>query len=211
MRFVRGDLVTDAGLVHLQELKGLRYLSLPSQTTDEGLEHLQALPQLQSLHLSNAKINGDGLVYLRGMRKLTTLNLSYSRVTDEGLVHVKRLRNLEILNLKGTSITDAGLVHLGGLKRLKMIILNKSVNRITAGGIARPKQKLPKCATANQLATHRFARQFPRQNCAAASERQPKRPHMKRLVMGMVGRGSSSFEEIRVPCRVRAANHFLVG
>lgn len=63
---LRGTLVTDAGLVHLQGLKRLRLLHLAgTQVTDAGLVHLQGLTQLRSLDLTGTQVTEEGVANLQ--------------------------------------------------------------------------------------------------------------------------------------------------
>jgi len=49
------ELITDAGLVHLQQLTNLDFLNLnyAKTITDAGLEHLKGLTRLEELWLSD--------------------------------------------------------------------------------------------------------------------------------------------------------------
>ena len=57
--------VTNAGLVHLKELTGLKVLYLfDTKVTDAGLVHLKGLTKLKQLHLDDTKVTDAGLVHL---------------------------------------------------------------------------------------------------------------------------------------------------
>ena len=114
--------VSDAGLVHLNELTELTVLSV-SQVTDAGLRHLEGLMKLSKLYLSGPGVTDAGLVHLKGLTNLSELTLWDTQVTDAGLAHLRGLSNLAELNLWGTQVTDAGLVHLKGLTRLSKLWL----------------------------------------------------------------------------------------
>ncbi len=164
--------VTDAHLVHIQDLIHLRYLMLMGarvNITDRGLMHLQDLSQLQILELyGNTEITDNGLVYLRGLTNLEELNLGLTQVTDgglinlkdmkklkrldlndsfkvadAGLIHLQGLTNLHTLNLDCTRVTNAGLLHLRNLSKLRNLYLSETT--VTEKGIDNLRAALPKC------------------------------------------------------------------
>ena len=54
--------MTDAGLVHLKDLKTLTNLTLQNtQVSDAGLEHLKELKSLKHLGLRKTKVTAKGL------------------------------------------------------------------------------------------------------------------------------------------------------
>jgi hypothetical protein len=57
--------------------------------TDDVLVHLQELRQLRFLFLDGAKITDAGLVHLRRLSQLQTLDVRNTKVTDQG---VKKLQ-----------------------------------------------------------------------------------------------------------------------
>ena len=134
--FSRIAKVTDAGLVHLKGLTGLKSLALSgTQITDAGLVHLKALTKLQTLSLPR-QITDAGLVHLKGLTNLQTLSLP-RQITDAGLVHLMGLTNLKSLSLP-KQITDAGLVHLKGLTKLEDLWLRNT--QITGLGLVHLKE-----------------------------------------------------------------------
>ncbi len=138
-------LFADAGLVHLEEMVGLKELVLDdAQVTDAGLAHLRGMARLEFLGLDRAQVTDAGLVHLEGMSRLQFLNLRGTRVTDSGLAHLKGLKNLHSLNLVGTGVTDAGLMQLKDLDQLTELWLGGS--KITDGGLIhlRGKSRLTK-------------------------------------------------------------------
>jgi serine/threonine protein kinase/Leucine-rich repeat (LRR) protein len=117
--------VTDAGLAHLKELKGLTYLFLTNTpVTDAGLEHLKELKGLTVLDLNDTKVTDTGLAHLKELKALGHLGLDNTAVTDAGLAHLKELKALTRLDLNNTPVTDAGLTHLKELKALARLDLN---------------------------------------------------------------------------------------
>lgn len=105
--------ITDAALVHVEALTGLKYLDLAiKDITDAGLVHVEALASLTELDLSNTQITDSGLVHLEGLSRLRYLNLSATDLTDAGLAHLGSLSDLTHVNLSGTGITAVGLAKL---------------------------------------------------------------------------------------------------
>jgi len=116
--FLGGTQVTDAGLVHLAGLSGLKYLNLDDHPiTDAGLAHLAGLTALEELNLSYSRqVTDAGLVHLAGLTALEEIDLSYSQVTAAGLVHFQKMPALRQLGLSGYLLsdlfTDADLANL---------------------------------------------------------------------------------------------------
>ena len=81
---LNGTRITDAGLVHLEGLTGLRELRLPREITDAGLAHLKGLTELRVLFIP-PQITDAGLAHLEGLTGLRTLHIPYFRVTDAGV------------------------------------------------------------------------------------------------------------------------------
>jgi HEAT repeat protein len=162
-----GKEVTDAGMVHLSQLRQLRHLRLPTTITDEGLAQLQGLANLESLELVGTPVSDAGLRNLTRMTRLRHLSLrDVAGITDAGLTHLKGLTSLETLGLRGTQVTDAGLAHLGALGNLRSLVLTEHVtdaglahlgglkrlehlnllkSRVTREGVRRLKKALPGC------------------------------------------------------------------
>jgi Leucine-rich repeat (LRR) protein len=53
--------------------------------TDAGLVHLKGLTSLQRLTLSGTKVTDAGLVHLKGLTSLKMLSLQKTKVTDAGV------------------------------------------------------------------------------------------------------------------------------
>lgn len=105
--------VTDAGLIHLKELRSLRVLGLSdTRISDTGVQHLAGLTSMGSLDLSGTNISDAGLKHLRGMTELYLLDLMDTNITDAGLEHLAVLSNLNLLDLMGTQVTDEGMKKL---------------------------------------------------------------------------------------------------
>jgi len=116
-----GKKVSDAGLEHLKDLKGLTHLHLSNNpVSDEGLEYLKGLNSLSHLDLSGTRVSNEGLEHLKGLKGLSYLDLNGTRVSNAGLAHLKGLTALRYLQLNGTKVSGAGLEHLKGLTDLDL-------------------------------------------------------------------------------------------
>jgi hypothetical protein len=105
--------VSDEGLVHINDLAGLRYVALGPGISDAGLAHVARLTELNELRLdSAADVTDIGLEALKDLGKLQSLSLQYTGVMDEGLVHLSGLKRLKELNLEGTAVTQRGVASL---------------------------------------------------------------------------------------------------
>jgi len=116
--------LTDAGLVHLEPLTGLKALALErTQITDVGLEHLRGLTELGLLSLNWSSVGENGLKPLENMKKLGVLYLCATRTSDSGVASLKNMKQLSWLDLRQTQVTDEGLRHLSGLTQLRLLSL----------------------------------------------------------------------------------------
>lgn len=93
-----GTGVTDAGLVHLQDLGQLECLNLQgSKVTDAGLEHLQKLTTLRFLYLDRTAVTDAGLVHLHGLADLRRVSVTETGITDRGVEQLEQaLPNCEV-------------------------------------------------------------------------------------------------------------------
>jgi internalin A len=138
----------DADLEHLEELRGVRTLSLKSPPiTDAGFAHVARLTELEELYVVGDKDSVDGvlvarhgrpigdaaLVHLKGLKKLQTLTLNNTDVADAGLTCMEGLDQLGYLVLEGTLVTDAGLAHLTSLHALDSLSL--AYTKVTDSGL----------------------------------------------------------------------------
>jgi hypothetical protein len=151
-----GTKITDAGLIHLLQLKKLRKIRLSKTAiTDSGMRELAKCETLEDVDVSQTKIGDDGVGELRALPRLKNLNLYLTLVTDAGLDSFHRedhrsaatierlnldkcpitdaglpklasLTNLAWLHLGGTAITDTGLAELATLNTLKEVIVTKT-------------------------------------------------------------------------------------
>ncbi len=115
-----------------------------SGVTDASLDNLQGFSRLRVLWLNGAKVSDAGLEKLRGFGELEGLSLDGAAVTDAGLHNLRGLTHLQFLALSGSGVTDAGLEDLKGLKHLTLLQLPR-LPRVTAEGVKKLQQALPKC------------------------------------------------------------------
>jgi hypothetical protein len=134
--------VVGPGLKHLQGLGSLTFLSLnETKVTDAGMEALQGISSLEVLNLHGAFINGEGIKHLRGLKKLATLNLGDTAVSDAALANLAGLSALKHLILERTQVSDSGLESLQALKGLKRVALMGT--KVTKPGADKLKAALP--------------------------------------------------------------------
>ena len=70
-----------------------------TQITDAGLVHLKEMRNLQCLGLSGTQVSDAGLVHLKGLTNLKELALTSTKVTDAGVAGLKKaLPNCYIAN-----------------------------------------------------------------------------------------------------------------
>jgi hypothetical protein len=80
--------VTDAGLVHLTNVKGI-YLN-GTGVTDAGLAHLT---NVKVIDLSHTIVTDAGLVHLENVEEI---DLTCTRVTDTGLAHLTNAKEINL-------------------------------------------------------------------------------------------------------------------
>jgi len=132
--------ITDAGLVHLLQLKKLRKIRISKTTiTDAGMNDLARCETLEDVDVSQTKIGDLGMGALRALPRLKNLNLYLTLVTDQGLDFFcsgdhRSAGMIERLNLDKCPITDAGLPHLASLSCLAWLHLGGTA--VTDAGLA---------------------------------------------------------------------------
>jgi Leucine-rich repeat (LRR) protein len=117
--------ISDNGLSYLAASRHLRELSLAGckQITDAGLVHVRDLKNLETLKLGYTDLNGAGFVYLKSLKKLAYLDLSHTKVRSEGLQHLSGMTQLRSLHLQALPIRDKAIVSvqkLTGLEELNL-------------------------------------------------------------------------------------------
>jgi Leucine-rich repeat (LRR) protein len=154
-----GTQVTDAGLEDLRGFESLGNLWLrDTKVTDDGrlnlvikLTKLQLLDNMSSsrystgaqLDLHGTNVSEAGLRLLGQMDRLVYLNLAETSIMDADLELLATLKLIS-LDLRHTKVTDAGLVHLEAIQTLEYLHLDDTA--VTADGVAKLSEKLPRCA-----------------------------------------------------------------
>jgi len=126
------DQITDAGMVHIAELKELEHLRIPG-ITDKGMAHIAKLKNLK--HLEGGGSTDAALEHISKLQSLEYLSTGGSGYTDAGMSHLAKLTNLKDLRLSAESITNEGLAKLKALKSLERLQLGKC-NKVTISGLS---------------------------------------------------------------------------
>lgn len=129
--------VSDAGLVQLVQLQGLRKLTLHNMTLQgPGLKALGAFPALSELNLVRISLEPGGLCHLRIPATVECLRLNItSELLDGDLACLTGLENLRHLALHTPNLSDLGLAYLGGLRRVEVLSINGPDLPITDAGL----------------------------------------------------------------------------
>jgi tRNA A-37 threonylcarbamoyl transferase component Bud32 len=139
-----GTKLTDAGLAHLADIRGLRVLWLGyNGVTDAGLAHFKDSPALYSLGLERTAVTAAGLAHFKGCKWLTHLNLLDTATTDEGLAHLRDCTRLVFVGLDGTKVTDAALAQLAACPDLADVRVPRT--KVTAAGVQALAKARPNC------------------------------------------------------------------
>jgi hypothetical protein len=157
--------VSDAGLKHLANQKGLRFLDIGEtgistlhpirecvhlqqlwcdrleQMTDRKVTALAGFQELWFLDLAHTQIGDSTAERLGSLTKLRKLSLLGTKISDEGLKAIGTLPKLETLSLYRTAITDEGLRHLHGLAQLRLLAVGET--QATKKGKATLKKACP--------------------------------------------------------------------
>ncbi len=156
--------VTDAGIMHLSDLKQLTSIYVGSMITDEALKTLGELPNLEVLNAVGCELTDDGLKHLVQAKKLRELHLFWQwggdkvQYSDTGIGYLTQLRNLEHLSIASGEIaniglvgppasvsshriTDVGILQLTTLRKLKSVQVFS--NDVTPQGVKAVRKRLP--------------------------------------------------------------------
>ncbi len=122
---LRYGTITETGIKEIAQVKELKHLEISrlgsranvkdsDQTKDlnDAIKHLTGLTKLESLNMSETRIQDDGLKNLSKMKSLRQLNLRDTKITDQSLDALKELEALNVLDISGTNITSDGLENL---------------------------------------------------------------------------------------------------
>lgn len=103
-------LFSNENMKHLQVMKNLETLRLPTWTNDSGLSNIKNLTNLKTLNAPNCNITSAGMNYLKKLTKMYSLVLTNANINDASLNKLKDMGQLGILNLSGIqAITDNGM------------------------------------------------------------------------------------------------------
>ena len=120
-----------------------RVVLTDTKVTDAGLAHLKDCKGLTALALNGTPITGTGLEHLKDCKGLTSLDLGYTQVTDAGLEHLKGLKGLAYLDLRSVKMTDGGLAYFKECKGLEYLDVRNTA--VTANGLADFHATVPGC------------------------------------------------------------------
>lgn len=151
LTFIHVPGLTDDGVVHLRDLKHLKYVEFRgSWIGDGGIRTLATLPQLEAivcvspgpegmallghcdglrvldLSLRPLKSGGpaeSGLNHLTPLKSLEELGITGLQIKDDDLKHLESLASLRRLTILGQSLTNAGMVPLSNLRQLESLKL----------------------------------------------------------------------------------------
>ena len=102
-----GDLLGLKGLVHIREL-----VLDANPVTDAALVHIGAMSGLKLLSLIQTRVTGTGLVHLSGLAGLDDLLLAMTPFNDRGCALLDQVPGLKSLQLPGTAISDTGVASI---------------------------------------------------------------------------------------------------
>ncbi|MEX1232614.1 MAG: M56 family metallopeptidase [Planctomycetaceae bacterium] len=102
--------VTNELLKHIADCNSLAHFSLfgTHDVTDAGMVHLANLKQLQELSLADANITDGGIQNLSKLENLIVLDLRGTKITNGGLMHFQNLKKLDRLIVLGTNVDENG-------------------------------------------------------------------------------------------------------
>lgn len=83
--------VTDEGLAGIKDLTQLKSLMLPEKISDAGLVHVKNLKDLESLNVYHSTVTDAGLVHFEGLTRLRDLDVGETKVTDAGVSKLKKV------------------------------------------------------------------------------------------------------------------------
>lgn len=108
---LRDVALTGTGLANLKPWSNtLENLVLEGvKLNDADLVHLTDLKALKYINLRNTPITDAGIVHIGNIKSLETLSFDRTKITDEGLMGLKDLPNLKRINVTGTLVTNTGL------------------------------------------------------------------------------------------------------
>jgi Leucine-rich repeat (LRR) protein len=130
---LRDAKVSDADLKHIDKLTNITWVNLPGNISNAGLVHIKGLKGLKSFAPPGTNVDDAGLENLKGLTQLEILDLRHMAVSNAGLKHLEGLTNLKRLYLRGPHVGDAGLEHLEGMIKLEELWLTDLTEVTNAG------------------------------------------------------------------------------
>jgi hypothetical protein len=107
-----GEGVTDEGLSCIAGLPGLVSLEIGGPFTDIGVKELIALPRLERLEIRSDQVTADGVAVIATLPHLTSLCLSTPGLSDAAVTPLLRCGALERLSFRRSAISAGGLQRL---------------------------------------------------------------------------------------------------
>src|SRR5205823_1074381 len=98
----------DTNLQHPKELKTLRQLRLPPRVTNAGLVHVIEMKSLRGLYLEGSGVTDQGLSRLKELPNLTWLDLSKTKISDKGVPDLLQIKWIGYMNVKDTLLSAEG-------------------------------------------------------------------------------------------------------
>jgi len=124
---------SDETIFKLEELKGLSYLEIHSDSrpedglSDAAVRSLSKHKQLVSLKLTApSMITNNAFTYIKEIKDLRELGLNSEFINDQGLIHLSECKGLSWLELHHADIDIEGMKAIASLKNLNTLILGNS-------------------------------------------------------------------------------------
>ncbi|MCH7988331.1 MAG: hypothetical protein IID46_04175 [Planctomycetes bacterium] len=135
----------DDDLSVLPAWKTLERLDLRGEKlTDVGVVHLERFSSLKNLTISSAKITDAGLSELSQRTKLESLNLyGCITITNSGMKTVATMPVLKRLMLEHSGVTGPGLMNLVPSKSLRYVLIG--ADKASAADVAKADAAMPNC------------------------------------------------------------------
>lgn len=120
------DGIDGSCLARLSKFPKLRYVSFWNTVFEEkNIKYLKDMPQLETVNLSDCRIDTAGMKLLGTCTQLKRVYLAWNhKLKDSDLEYLLPLKNLEDLDLRATPITDRGIAVVAQFKHLKRLRLD---------------------------------------------------------------------------------------
>jgi hypothetical protein len=119
-RDVHPIVATDEDLAQIGKFTHLECLYLRHmRVSDAGVIHLRNLREMRHLYLSFTDVGDESMDVFAGFEKLEMLRLVGTQVTDAGIAKLANLKHLEELDVRQTGVTASGLDPFRGRPGLK--------------------------------------------------------------------------------------------